>query len=262
MKRYLNIYLLLIKINFSKLFIYRAHVINSLISTFGWGMLSVIGIIFLTNRTTTVYGWTRQDLYLLAGVYTVIIGINHMLFSENFRRFSEIINKGELDGILLRPLDSQFQLSCWNINYTSFLRTIIGIVFTGIVVVSAHIQIGFFSILTLLLFTLVGSILLYSIWYILLTLIIWFTNLTNLIDFLFTFNNLARYPKEVITQSGNILLYFLFPLTLVATVPVRQFVSKASLFESLLLIFFGFGLFGVSRVFWKFALRYYGSASG
>lgn len=262
MKRYIKIYLLLIKINLSNLIIHRANLINSFVATVGWSVISIVGIMLLTNRVTSVYGWTKYELYLLAGIYTIIIGINHMLFSQNFRRFSEILNKGSLDGILLKPIDSQFQLSLWQINFTSILRSVIGIIFTIYAIQTGNFTYTFLGILVFTLFIGLGTLLLYSIWYIIMTCVVWFTNLTNLVDFLYNFNNLARYPKEIITKSGNIFLLILFPLTLVATVPVREFLQKVDFFEITYFSFFSLGLFVFSRVFWKYALRYYGSASG
>ena len=54
----------------------------------------------------------------------IVVGIFHMFFSINMRRLSRIIRWGELDLILTKPLDSQFAVSFWLIDYTMILRII------------------------------------------------------------------------------------------------------------------------------------------
>ena len=75
MKRYLKIYLSLLRINLIALFSYRANFINSTISSFIWGLFSVISILLLTSRTNSFFGWTRSEIIILAAVYSFLIGI-------------------------------------------------------------------------------------------------------------------------------------------------------------------------------------------
>src|SRR6185312_3229309 len=96
--------------------------INSTISSVGWGIISIISMYILTAKTSSIYGWNRNELLLLAGVYSVSIGIFHTIFSRNFDRFSKVIHLGDLDSILLKPIDSQFSLSFTLFNYMSITR--------------------------------------------------------------------------------------------------------------------------------------------
>src|SRR5579885_894485 len=111
MKRFFKIYLQIIKINFSLLFTYRSNFYNSFFITVGWGSVSVITIFLITSRVTHIYGWSREELYMLTGLFAIIVGIFHTLFSASMERFGRTISLGELDSYLLVPIDTQLYLS-------------------------------------------------------------------------------------------------------------------------------------------------------
>lgn len=241
---------------------YRANFINSMISSFGWGLFSIASIVLLTSKSSTIFGWKREEVFVLTASYAILIGIFHLVFSRNFDRLSEIIHFGQLDTVLIKPIDSQFLISFYWVNYTSIFRIVLGIIFNIYLFKVFHFNFSLLNFIYFLILILVGLIVLYSIWFIASTLLIWFTRLSNLIDFLFNITGLARYPGEMIRQLRFYIFLFLLPITLIITVPAKFYLQKGSLSELILLLFFAVILFFASRKFWKFALRYYTSASG
>ncbi|HSD98691.1 MAG TPA: ABC-2 family transporter protein [Patescibacteria group bacterium] len=261
MKRYIKIYWIIIKLNFSLLFAYRANFYNSFIISVGWGIVSVSSIFFVTAKVSHIYTWSRGDLYLLAGVYSVIVGLFHMFFSASLERFGRTISLGMLDSYLLTPIDTQIYLSTKTFRPISLLRLIIGIVFTAVVITQQHIEIHFANVFLSFVFIFFGITFLYSMWFLVITLMIWNPNLTNLIDFLYISNNFSRYPTSIVTYTKNVLLYLVLPLMLVTTVPAEFILGKVTILQVIGLLFFSLGLFMASRYFWKFALTKYTSAS-
>lgn len=261
MKRYMKVLWIIIKINSSTMLAYRANFYNSALITVGWGVISIVSIVLLTSKTPHVYGWTRQELYLLTGIYSIIIGIFHMFFSSSFERFARTISIGELDSYLLQPLDIQFFLSIKTFRPLTFLRICIGTAFTVYMLQVMHTVINLLLVSFFILFIFCGVILLYAIWFLIITLTIWYPTLTNLVDFLYQISNLGRYPPSLILYTKNIIVFLLIPLTLVASVPARFVLGKVSALEIVGLVGVTLGLFIVSRLFWQFALKHYTSAS-
>lgn len=261
MNKYFKIYTMLLRVNFATLSAYKANFITSIISSVGWGVFSILFIILLTSKTSSIYGWSREEIILLTGFYNIIIGTFHVLFSRNFERFSDIIFFGQLDSLLLKPADSQFLLSFWFFNYIGLLRVIIGIIFSFYMLFQMHISFTIITIAIYVIFSAVGIILLYSLWYILLTLTIWFTRLSNVVDLLSQINGITRHPPEIFTRFKGFILIFLLPLTLIVALPTKVFLNKLSFAEGAELILFALMLFFISRKFWKIALRFYTSAS-
>lgn len=261
MKHYIRIYLALIKLNVASLFAYRSNFYNALVISTGWGVISVGAIVLLTAKTSSVYGWSRNELLLLSGIYSIITGVFHIFFSSNFERFSEVIHYGRMDGFLLKPVDEQFLLTCTIFRPVTIIRFILGIVFCIFILSLMHRSVTLMTVVSFFILCLASVMLLYAIWFSVVTLTIWFTTLSNLVDFLYNASNLGRYPSEILTKTGSIFAFLLIPLTFIASIPAKQLIGKATVVDVSTLFIFSCGFFFLSRKFWKFALRHYTSAS-
>ena len=261
MRKYLTIYRSFFKFSFMNFTTFRAYAVNSIMATVGWGAFQFIWIQLLTVRTKSAFGWSRDELVILAILYIIVIGIFHFLFTRNFDRFTTIIDRGELDFLLLKPVDSQFIATCFWINYSNLIRTFLGIVLLITYLHIRQITLPLMGIAGFLVFIVFGIMLLYSLWLFYCTLLIWFPRLTNVIDFLYTINGMARYPTEMIEGIRNFIVLFLLPFSISISTPVKVLVRGTLQGEVAGLIVLSIGMFVFTRFFWKFALRHYTSAS-
>lgn len=249
------------KVNLIRLFIYRTNFIGSLISSLGWGISSIISMLLLTSKINSAYGWSREELLILTGLYGIFIGLFHVIFSRNFSNLSRIINKAELDSYLLKPLDVQFSLSLWTVYYIGIFRVLLAAGFTAYIIYSSHIQIELINIISFFLVLPLSLLLLYSVWFIISTLLIWFPLLSNLTELLFHINDITRFPPEMYKRLSNVIVFMIIPLTFVVVTPLKVLLNKIIFGDIAGLFIFSLSLFFISRIFWKFALRYYTSAS-
>lgn len=261
MKKYFAIYRKLLEINLTALLAYRTNFINSMISSMGWGFFSLYSIILLTSRVREAYGLQRSELLLFNGMYGVLIGFFHMILSVNMRRFSRVIHYGELDLLLSKPIDAQFAVSLWLIDYTMILRILIGLGYTVWLVWGMGLDISLTTVVAVLLLGVCSLLILYSLWFLMLTTLIWFTNLSNLVVLLFSFESIARFPREMLQQLTSILFFIVFPLTLVINTPAHLMLGRVHTREIVELVLVAMGLFVIARRFWIFALSRYTSAS-
>ncbi len=257
--KYFKIYKALLKINFSYLTAYRSNLINSVIANSVWGFFSLLLIVILTSKTPSVFGWTRDELFLLFGIYNIITSIFQFFFTRSFDRFSEIINRGRLDSVLLKPADSQFLMSLSYANFTVLLRAFFGIGFIAYVFAQMHYVPTLVQVLFSLVLMSASITVLYSVWYIVGTCLIWWPSFNNLIGLMYEVNGTSRYPQEMYRAISPLLFYTILPLTLIMTVPTQVLIGNMTSANIFLLIFFALILFIVSRVFWKYALRFYTS---
>ncbi|HLD24407.1 MAG TPA: ABC-2 family transporter protein [Patescibacteria group bacterium] len=261
MKRYLKIYRQLIRLNLAALLTYRVNFVNNILASIVWGLMSLYTVIMLTARITDAYGWKREELLLFNGVYGVIVGIFHMFISINMGRLSRVIHVGELDGILVKPIDSQFAVSFWWINFAMIFRILIALVYTIWIIGVLHITISV-SQLVLFVFLAFGSLaLLYSLWFGILTNLIWFSNMTNLVLFMYSFESMARFPKEMLMQLSSYIFAVILPLALVINTPARALLGKLSFLDASILMLIAIVFWVIARTYWRFALRHYTSAS-
>lgn len=261
MRRYIQIYIRILKLNTAGILAYRANFINSIASSFGWGIVSILAIFLLTSHTSNVFGWSREELFLLVGIYNILNGIFVMFFARNFERFSRLIHFAQIDSVLTKPIDSQFLISLSLFNITGLVRVLVGGIFTAYIINALRIQITFSNLIEFLLFLILSMIIFYSVWFFVLTIVIWFSNLTNLVDFLYVINNLGRYPSKMIYSTHNLFLLLFLPLTFMASIPAKALLSNLTLTDFVIFISTSLGMFFMSRKFYFFALKSYTSAS-
>ena len=260
--KYINLLKSIFYVSVARAIIYKTHFFVEIAASLGWGAFSIITILLLTTRVSYVFGWTRNELILLAVMVNIIYGVLRVLFNVSFWRFSSIIHYGELDMLLLKPLDSQFQMSVSVIDIAGIFRFLISIALTICLIVFFHVPVSFLGIIITILLCIAGITVLYSLTFIFLTFTVWFSNLHNLIELVNTVLGASRYPKEMYEGLGSFTFFFLLPLVIIISTPTKALIGKVSILDSFLLVTFAIILFVVSRVFWKFALRYYSSASG
>lgn len=261
MKRYLRIYLAILKINLAYLFAYRANFINNIIVSLGWGGFQIVWIVLLTGKRGDFFGWSQNDLVFLTLGYFMTLGIFHFLFSRNFDAFSRVMDRGEFDSILLKPLDSQMHVTMRIVSYANMIRSVVGLALIIAWVIIQRYPVTIMEVLFFGIYIGVGIMTLYSIWLLFSTTLIWYPNLSNMIDLLYTINGFARYPAEMVRNSGKIVLYILIPLLLTISTPVKILLHKNAVEDVIALSFCSGVLFVVSRIFWNYSLRHYTSAS-
>lgn len=261
--RYIRFYLALFKINYANLLTYRFNFVINVIGNLGWGFLGVINMFILTAKIGSAYGWSKSELILLSSVYPLFIAIFYTLFSNNIGAIPDIVNRGELDSFIIKPIDSQFHLSIVRMDLTQLIRIVVMIFFIFYIVHVFHITITFASLILSSFLMVLGLLLVYSLWFSIITISLWLTTLSNLKDLLYFTNGILRYPTEMFFKRGN---YFIIAalsiFTLALSIPLKTLYGRFNVLEAGTLTIFSIGFFLFSRWFWKFALRYYVSASG
>lgn len=261
MKIYWNIFKRILKLNFALLLAYRTSFVWSTLTTVAWGFFQIVWVLLLTHNVKSVFGWTRNEMILIAASYNIIIAIFHFLFSRNFDRFSYMVDRGDLDILLVKPVESQFLVSFWIISYPNVVRILVSLLALVYLLIKMHIIVSLSNIIGFLALTVFSIILLYAIWFLVSTLIIWFPRLSNLVDILYNLNGISRLPPDIIYGLRSFMLLFLIPFALTIAIPTKALINKVLGGDILQLVLISVILFWLSRRFWRFALRYYTSAS-
>lgn len=261
-KRYFRVYRVLLRLNLNSLFAYRANFINSVAANSSWAIFVIVMMLLLTSKASNIFGWTRYELLLMAGVYNIVFSIFYFFFTRNFGEFSNNIHFGRLDALLTKPIDIQFLMTCMHVSYTHGIRFVLGTGFVIFILQRMQVAITPLTISLFVIFLALSVIILYSLWLMVLTLTVWFTKLSNLVDLLYESHNVSRYPQEIYKGASIYAFYALFPLTLVVVIPVKALLQKMLLGDILWPIIVAGLMFFIARKFFLFALRSYTSASG
>jgi ABC-2 type transport system permease protein len=106
-----------------------------------------------------------------------------------------------------------------------------------------------------------GLISLYSLWFMLGATSIWFVKISNVTEVLRGLMEAGRFPIVAYPTAYRFFFTFIVPVAFLTTVPAEAMLGRTQLIWLLGSGTLGLGLLLVSTIFWRFALRFYTSAS-
>lgn len=261
MMRMLRISYALLRATMFATLAYRGSFVAGVMSNILWMSLSLVGVSIVTYQSPIVGGWTRLELFLVQGVYSIVLGMMYFFFIANFKNFSRLIRFGDLDLMLVKPYDSQYLVSIGKFSLHTIVRIVSGVLLVVYVMHALHITPSALTVALFCLFLLCGMVIVYSIWFGVTTTLIWFTDLFNLDELFVQITGTTRYPLEVLRHISNALFYVTLPLVVITTVPAQTLLAKLDSSLAIWSIALATIFFIASRKFWFFALRHYTSAS-
>ena len=224
------------------------------------GSLFVLSLFYQHGYEMGGYAWP-QALVVIA-IYTILEGSQAMLMAPNRTRITQYVREGTLDFVLLKPIDSQFWLSFRNVSVWGAPNILMGI---AILIYALNrpdqLPVYWSSVLLGLLPLAFGLIILYSLGFILSTLTIWFVKLWNITIAMDNLLEAGRYPVPAYPVAYRFFFTFVLPVAFMTTVPADVILNRSSTGWLFGAAGVALTLLLISRWFWRFALRYYTSAS-
>lgn len=207
MKKYFSLFSVFSRQSLKSFFIYRATAVIT--ATFGvlfFTVECILGMV-LFSLTDDIVGYSFQDYLLMISVASLITYLYQFFFASAHENLAEVILEGELDTVLLRPVNSLYYYSCFRQDYSCLINVLVVIPF----IVGLYIQYNVFSIFNIivfLLFIILAVLCVYIVNQLFVTLVFFFENSTRLLglsEYLYdaATRPIAIYPKAII----KILMY-------------------------------------------------------
>lgn len=250
---------------------FRVNFIAHSIAVMSWTGLQLVfyNIIFqFRDSIGKDTGWTRYPFFVFLGTVMLVNSLMQTFFLPNLREFSEMIRKGNLDFILLKPIDTQFLVTFNRIDWSSLANFVLGF---GVIVYSLEQMKYTPSAVQFLLFPIylvVGVAIYYSTILFMSCTSVWLGRNQSLDQLWFYITTFSRYPLEIYQGSLGLPIRWIFttvfPVLLVVNVPARMLAKPLSsgqlplagyaVLVALAGVFF-------SRMLFKFSMDRYRSAS-
>lgn len=240
---------------------YRVDFVVSLFQSSFWLVWGVAGTLVFFRFTGTLGGWTLPQALLVVGLFRIFEGVIDGVMRPNITRIVEYIQKGTLDFILLKPVDSQFMASLRQINMIVAPDFLVGAALIGYGLwMQGHVPTPAQALMFVLLMA-CGALIAYGLWMILVTTAFWLVRVENIAELLTAIYDTGRFPVTAFSTGIRIALTFVVPIAFLTTFPAAAllgildpiYLALAPLIAALLIF--------ASRAFWRLALRSYTSAS-
>ncbi|MFN4261811.1 MAG: ABC transporter permease [Gemmataceae bacterium] len=265
MTRYWRLLLALARFSLAQELAFRGNFLIKITVEVLW--LGILLIFYRTifSRTSVVADWSEYQYLFFIGCYYALDGLIETLFLANCNDFANLIRTGDLDFILLKPIDEQFLISCRGIDWSTAPNLLLGI---GVMAMSLW-QMGWQPNLAqtaaFVALFLCGAVMTYCFLLVLMSTSVWLIRNQSLFELWWLFTSLVRYPREVFTRGWAApvgwFFTFIVPVMLVINVPARIMVKTLEPAFVAYTVAATLVMLVVSRRFFYYALRRYRSAS-
>ena len=251
---------------------FRGNFLINLVTRAFWFTAQITLFKIIYSNVDFISGWTEPQYFAFMATGMLINAIIETFFMPNCANFSELIRTGNLDFVLLKPIDTQFLISCEKMQLAMVNQIVLALSLLGYALYQIGEPLSFFQIVTYLTFLVIGVAFFYSLMITLASMSVWMGRNQGLYDFWFYITVFARYPRSIYNgvdpdrlEAGEVLqtaFTFIIPILLVVTVPASV-IAKSMDNWKFPAIALGTSLLGlvVSRRVFNTALRSYRSAS-
>jgi ABC-2 type transport system permease protein len=260
LKLYLEIYRVQIKNNWVREAVYRANFFTSILVELVWMVVEFSLFSIIYSNVTELGGWTKVQVYFFLGIFFASDAIFTIFFQRNFWMFSDLVNKGELDILLTKPVHPLFlALTRW-ISLTSFFSFLMGMGVAIRYAGPAGFEGGLHWIVLLgwLLVGVAAAIVLrfaFSIW------VFWTDRAWAISRLYYQFFQLANKPDAFYPKVARYVILSVLPFAFIASVPARALLQGLAPWEYGLVVGIILFFLGIDALLWRAGLRRYQSAS-
>lgn len=247
---------------------FRSNFFITLLTRGFWFAVQIVMFDLIYRKVTAINDWSREEYFGFMATGMLVNAIVEAFFMPNCARFSELIRTGDLDFVLLKPIDTQFLVSLEKMELAmiSQMMFALSLIVYSIWKSGHHVTPTEFLMFVLLVGTAVTFF--YSLMIGLAAMSIFFGRNQGLLDFWFYVTIFARYPSSIYSGSPTaevfrFLFSYVIPILLVITVPARVLLGKTLTpgWLGFMALAAGAVSFLLARRLFDWSLRYYRSAS-
>jgi ABC-2 type transport system permease protein len=260
MKKYWRLFKAFVRTSFIADLEFRANFATRILTDIFWYLAQIITFEALYLHTERIGSWDVHQTRVFLGILFVVDATFMIFFHDNLERMDDAVRKGELDLLLAKPVNSQFMLSLRRTATALTGNFLIGSAWL-IFALSNLPDLNLWRLLWLLLFVPCGALTFYAFKFLFGSFAVIFTRSENLKYVWYQLYKLALRPESIYAPWLKFLLMTVFPLSFIASVPARAVLEPANPLMFLWVVAWTAFVIYLSNRFWRFALKFYSSAS-
>lgn len=259
MAHYWDVYKKFVSTSISVETSFRTSFILLIFMDFFFFFSSIGSVSFIYDHVVNIGPWQKDQLLFFLTFMLAIDNLHMMIFSQSFWEFSFHIKTGQLDYVILKPMNTIFSVFFRYFRASSLFNTPL---FMGyLIYYGIQVKLSFLD-WTLLPFLIVLSLaLLVVIEFILSTSMFWLTDGMGINFLRMQMQQLGRWPNFIYQGFIRKVLTVVLPILLVGSGPIHFLFDKSAWQLLVTMIAALFILVFVLLVTWRIGIRRYDSAS-
>jgi viologen exporter family transport system permease protein len=259
--RYLRAYRACLRNCLARELEFRGHFLLQVGSNLLWAVLSLALATFVFRNVRRIGDWDLDRMVLLTGSFLLVMALTNFLFLANMMALSRLVNRGDLDFVLIKPMSSQFLVSMRYVTFSELPATLVAVGYLLSGVQRLGLRPGPVELLVYLGLVASAVACFYALWFICVTSVLWTGRINNIAFVIMPIMDLGRVPTDVYGGLLRPFFTFVLPIALIATVPTRALLGLLDPVSAVSAPLLAGGLLLLANRFWHFSLRHYSSAS-
>lgn len=260
MVRHLRLWLLFMRQHLLGLMEYKADFLVGVISYLFRYVGEVAMISFLFANIKALAGWSFHQVLFIYGFAAIPRAFNLLLFDSIWMLPRDYIQNGQLDRLLIRPLNPYFHLLGERFGHDGIGVLAIAIGIISYSAANLGLQLGPLDYLLFVIFSLAGSLIYMATNLFAASCGFYFVRVQELMMFFWSLNLFGTYPINIFIPAIRYAILFVIPFAMAGFVPASFFLGVKEYSPYVLLVIPVAVLFSVGAYqFFKRGLRRYSS---
>jgi len=222
---------------------------------------AIAGLAVIFSYTTTLGGWTPDQVLALVGVFFLVGGAIRLMIQPSLEQLIESVRDGTLDFTLVKPEDAQLLSSIQRVEIWKLTDVGLGIAVLTVALVRLGAGLGAVHAFGFAAALIAGGVIVYSFWVILATSAFWLVRVENILMVFQSMYEAGRWPVSIYPGWLRFALTFIVPVAFAVTVPAQALAGRLTWQLLAGAWVFAAALFTAARLFWLAGLRRYEGAS-
>jgi ABC-2 type transport system permease protein len=175
--------------------------------------------VYVLFRKVNLIGWRFEEIVFLYGFSLIPFGLFNVISLNLYEFGNTYIMEGKFDRVLLRPVNSLFQVLFENFRIESFFEAFTGIGIVILMAVKMQLHWGARDILLLIAFGLCGGVIYISVFLALSTFSFWFEDRVGVHPPFWNLLAFGRYPMSIYSSYIQFVLSWIVPFAFATFYP-------------------------------------------
>ena len=173
------------------------------IATICYTAVYVASVQIIFNHVQTIGGWRVEQMLVLAATVMIVDGIVESIFGENMNALSGLINRGELDFVLSKPVNTRFYVSTRKFDWDPLVQVVLGggVLWYAISLLAEPVT--WFGALLYLGMVACACLIAYSLWFIVISVTFFVGRLNNVGHLYYNLIEASRVPTDVSSAARS-----------------------------------------------------------
>lgn len=212
--------------------------------------LQVTNLLFLAvifSKVPDLRGWQRDEVIFIYGLAIMSYGLFHAFFSNIYHLGNTYLVEGNMDRVLLRPLDPLFQIYSERVDVQDLGETLLGAVLVGWAAWKLQLDWSWIHFIALPFFVLCGVLIFLGVFTLLSSVSFWFVDRVGLLPPIYNMMAFGRYPVTIYSPVLRFVLSWIIPFAFISFFPSTWFLGRKEYVgyfiatPAVALVFFGTG---------------------